>query len=112
MSCLHCLPAPGTKATFLSMLKPRKGLTRHLLPALNAVLGQEELRGTVRDFLWSPQNPMQEREGISWGSDAGSCCFSGRISVLGGAESMNMERDGDRGWKTQPKAFARESCFF
>lgn len=60
MSCLHCLPAPGIEATFLSRLKPHKGLIRHLLPALNAVLGQEELWGTVKHCLWSPQNPMEK----------------------------------------------------
>lgn len=58
--------------------------------------------------LVTPKSHPGVREEILGLSDAGSCCFSestGRVSVLGGAESINTERVGDRGWKTQPKAF-------
>lgn len=58
--------------------------------------------------LVTPKSHGEVRKETLGLSDADSCCFSestGRVSVLGGAESMNTERVGDWGWKTQPKAF-------
>lgn len=53
--------------------------------------------------LVTPKSHAGVRRAVLGLSDAGSSCFcesTGRVSMLGGAESMSMERNGDWRWKT------------